>query len=94
VAQVVRSLLRDVGGRFSRRSIEHALVGSKGGKFPISEYLREHHLFGRLAALPLDQLRARIDALVAAGEVDEIAVERADAPAYTSLRLTTVGKGV
>jgi hypothetical protein len=91
---VARAFLYDVGGRFSQRSIEHALAGSNGGKYPISGYLTSHHLFGHLTALKPGGVTSVMDGLVATGHVEEITVERDGGRSFTSWKLTDAGRAL
>jgi ATP-dependent DNA helicase RecQ len=91
---VARAFLYDVGGRFSQRSIEHALAGSNGGKYPISVHLTTHHLFGHLTALKPAGVTSVFEGLVAAGHVEGLAVERDGGRSFASWKLTDAGRAL
>jgi ATP-dependent DNA helicase RecQ len=89
---VVRAMLYDVGGRFSQRSITHALAGSNGGRYPISPHLKAHHLFGHLAALKPEGVKSVIETLVEHGQVEVVTVDRPGGNPYASWKLTDAGR--
>lgn len=91
---VTRAFLYEVGGRFSQRSIEHALAGSNGGKWAISIHLTGHHLFGHLSALKPDGVKSVIERLVAAGHVEALAVDRDGGSSFQSWKLTDSGRAL
>jgi len=92
---VIRAMLYDVGGRFSQRSIAHALAGSTGGgKYPISAFLQEHRLFGYLASLEVSGVETAVESLVSVGQVESIMVERVGSNAYPSWKLTAAGSAL
>lgn len=91
---VARALLYDVGRRFSQRSIEHALAGSNGGKFKISEHLVQHRLFGHLSALKPTGVKSVLESLAARGEVEPVEVELADGSTFSSWGLTEAGRAL
>jgi hypothetical protein len=91
---VARAFLYEVGGRFSQRSIEHALAGSNGGKWTISIHLTGHHLFGHLSALKPDGVKKVIEGLVAAGHVEALAIDRDGGSSFESWKLTDSGRAL
>jgi ATP-dependent DNA helicase RecQ len=91
---VVRAMLYDAGGRFSQRSIKHALAGSNGGNFPISQHLKEHRLFGYLAALEVAGVESVVTRLLERGEVEEITISRHGGSSFQSWRLTPAGSAL
>jgi hypothetical protein len=94
-AAIVRAMLYEAGGRFSQRSIKHALAGSTGGgRYPISSHLVEHRLFGYLSALGVDGVETTVETLIGIGQVEVLSVQRDGGPAYQSWKLTGAGSAL
>lgn len=93
-AAVVCGLLYDLGDvKYSRRSIEMALLGQEGRKYRISPNLVQHRLFGALAAAGREAVAATIDELIVEGRIAELEVSQ-NGHVYTSLVLTEKGRSV
>jgi ATP-dependent DNA helicase RecQ len=93
-AAIVCGLLHELdGARFSRRSIEMALLGQEGRTHRISSHLVHHRLFGALGAAGREAVAATIDELIADGRVAEVEVAH-NGRAYTTLVLTDAGRSL
>ncbi len=89
---LVLMLVDDVeGGKFSRRSLVRTLRGEGGGPHPLSEHLKLHGCFGRLAMLAVEQVEQVIDELIDSGHIEEVEVQEGGRT-WKTLRLAPEGR--
>ncbi len=79
------------GGKFSRQSLVRTLRGEGGGPHPLSEHLKLHECFGRLAMLAAEQVEQVIDELIDSDHIEEVEVQKGGRT-WKTLRLTPEGR--